>query len=461
MKRYSEYKDSGVEWIGEVPSHWNISKLKYIVNTTKGFAFKSELFESEGIPVVKASDIKNKTIVCINNYINENIANKYTNVKLLEGDIIMSTVGSTPDVKNSAVGQLAYIPNNIEGSLLNQNTVILRVDQSNLMDNRYLFYALCSSVFRSYLDLYAHGTANQASLSLADILNYDISIPSKLEQKEITKYLDEKTSQIENLISKKEELIETLKASRTKLISETVTKGLDKNVPMKDSGVEWIGDIPSHYEIKKLKNLCTHIGRGKSPEYEENTGAYTVNQACLYWNYFKSESIKSVSNKFYNSLNINQKINKGDILINSTGGGNLGKSAFFDKTGTLGRVHFYEGDEKYAYDSHVTMVRLKESFNKKYFYYMFCTKNVHSYIDLFCVNGSTKQIELSKTGLESIVIPVPSKKEQDEISKYLDIKTEQIDILVIKIEEQIELLKKAKQKLITEVVTGKIDVTNL
>lgn len=452
MKRYNEYKDSGVEWIGEIPSHWEAVGFTRYIDSIVDYRGKTPEKVDEGIFLVTTRNIKNGRLdySLSQEYVLEE---EYKNIMSRgipeKGDVLFTM--------EAPLGEVANVDNT--NIALAQRIIKLR-GKKNKLDNYYLKYWILSSIFQQNLYTYATGST-ALGIKSGKLHKLTIVLPSIQEQYKVVDYLDKKTSQIETLISKKEELIKTLKASRTKLISETVTKGIDKNVPMKDSGIEWIGEIPSHYEMKKLKNLCTHIGRGKSPEYEENTDTYTVNQACLYWNYFKSQSIKSVSNKFYNSLNANQKISKGDILINSTGGGNLGKSAFFDKTGTLGRVHFYEGDEKYAYDSHVTMIRLKETYNKKYFYYMFCTKNVHSYIDLFCVNGSTKQIELSKTGLESIIIPVPSKKEQDEISNYLDKKTSQIDTLVLAIEDQIELLKKAKQKLITEVVTGKIDVTNL
>lgn len=227
LNKHVPMKDSGVEWIGEIPSHWNVSKLKYNLDTTKGYAFKADLFGDEGVPVVKASDIKNKTIVESDAYISHNIANKYKSVMLLEGDVIMSTVGSTPDVKNSAVGQLAYIPKNVEGSLLNQNTVILRINHNSILYKRFLFYMLCSNKFRKYLDLYAHGTANQASLSLVDILNYDIAIPNKEEQYKIVDYLDEKTASIDMLILKTNEQIEILKKAKQKLITEVVTGKID------------------------------------------------------------------------------------------------------------------------------------------------------------------------------------------------------------------------------------------
>lgn len=453
MKRYKKYKDSGVQWIGEIPEHWEVKKLKLITEILSCGLAATPQYVDEGVPFISAQNVKNGKL-SLDKYNNITSAlhrqlTKYKKVK--RGDVLQVRVGAT-------IGNTCIVDVDFEFSIY---VSLTHLRCNKFMNNKFVKYILDSDLFKKVALLETFQGGGVGNLNVNVLEKIRLPIPKLNEQTQIATYLDHKTSQLEVLIRKKEELIDTLRASRTKLISETVTKGLDKDVEMKDSGVEWIGEIPKDYEMKKLKNICEYIGRGKSPEYEENTGVYTINQACLYWNYFKKENIKSVSKKFYNNLSKDYILNKNDILINSTGGGNLGKSAFFDKTGTLGRVHFYEGDEGYAYDSHVTMIRLKEIYNKKYFYYMFCTKNVHSYIDLFCVNGSTKQIELSKIGLESILIPIPKIEEQQAIATYLDHKTSLIDNLISKIEKQITLLKKAKEKLITEVVTGKINVTDL
>lgn len=220
-RKKEEMKDSGAEWLGEIPKDWKFTKLKYEVDTTKGFAFKTDLFVEEGIPVIKASDIKNGTVLDGSTFISPIIYSTYEKVSLKEGNIIMSTVGSTPDVVNSAVGQLAMVPKNIERALLNQNTVILKPRKN--IDNNFLFLQLNGNKFRKYLDLYAHGTANQASLSLKDVLDFPIPITTLDEQKLLVKYLKKEIDIADNLISNTRLQIQKLKEAKQALISETVT----------------------------------------------------------------------------------------------------------------------------------------------------------------------------------------------------------------------------------------------
>lgn len=221
-------KDSDVEWLGEIPEHWKVTKLKYHLKTTKGFAFKSDLFVDQGIPVVKASDIKNKTIrLKTTHYISETISKNYENVRLSKGDILISTVGSTPDVINSAVGQIGMVPSELNGALLNQNTVRLEIlDESKLL-NDFLFFLIQNDNYRSYLNLNAHGTANQASLKLVDILGFETSFPSIKEQQEIINHIEFELNKFDLLITKSQQEIELLKEYKTALISEVVTGKVD------------------------------------------------------------------------------------------------------------------------------------------------------------------------------------------------------------------------------------------
>jgi type I restriction enzyme S subunit len=221
-------KNSGIEWLGEIPEHWEVKKLKYHLKTTKGFAFKSDLFTDKGIPVVKASDIKNKTIrLKTAHYIPEIIAKDYESVRLSKGDILISTVGSTPDVVKSAVGQIGMVPYELEGALLNQNTVRLEILDNKALLNNFLFFLIQNDNYRSYLDLNAHGTANQASLKLLDILGFETSFPSIEEQQKIINHIELELSRINTLISKTQQEIELVKEYKTALISEVVTGKVD------------------------------------------------------------------------------------------------------------------------------------------------------------------------------------------------------------------------------------------
>jgi type I restriction enzyme S subunit len=220
-------KDSGIPLLDCIPTHWNLSKLKFHCSTTKGFAFDSEAFAVDGVPVVKATDIKNESIRRASTYIPHDLVSSYKKTLLKEGDIVISTVGSQAHVLDSAVGQLAMVPREFEGALLNQNTVILRPLTESKVENLFLFSALRSNGFRKYLDLYAHGTANQASLNLVDILDYPLAIPPIEEQGEIIQLIQEEQQRIDQLIQNQDRQIELLKEYRTAVISAAVTGKID------------------------------------------------------------------------------------------------------------------------------------------------------------------------------------------------------------------------------------------
>ncbi|WP_337236252.1 restriction endonuclease subunit S [Proteus faecis] len=219
-------KDSGVEWLGEVPEHWVISPLKHDIFTRKGIAFKSSDFSSLGIRVVKASDIKKKTITSSDVFLPENFVKYYPKAILRFGDIVLSTVGSTPDVKNSAVGQLGAVPAELDGSLLNQNTVVFSANV-NVLEQLYLFFLLQTDGYRDHLDLHAHGTANQASLNVSDMLDFKYSRPSLSEQIEIVDFIQNYNLKFDALETYCDTAIKYFQERRTALISAAVTGKID------------------------------------------------------------------------------------------------------------------------------------------------------------------------------------------------------------------------------------------
>lgn len=219
-------KDSGVEWLGKVPEHWGKIAFKQIIKTRKGVAFSSSDFCDSGIRVVKASDIKQLTLNKSDVFLPEAFVNKYPKAYLAQGNIILSTVGSTPDVKNSAVGQIAIVPEELDKTLLNQNTVVFD-PKGEMICRDYLFWLLQTRAYRDHLDLYAHGTANQASLNVADMLSFRCFIPPIDEQKRISEYLQQFLDKVSNLETKMVTIIELIKERKTALISAAVTGKID------------------------------------------------------------------------------------------------------------------------------------------------------------------------------------------------------------------------------------------
>tara|TARA_B100000700_G_scaffold14128_1_gene14061 strand:- start:247 stop:1590 length:1344 start_codon:yes stop_codon:yes gene_type:complete len=218
-----EMKDSGIDSIGYVPKHWENKRLKYLLNYKKGFAFKSSLFLDIGTPVIKASDIKKSTIRNPSFFINPELIQNYKDVQLNKGDLLISTVGSKYVVKESAVGQIALVPEELDGALLNQNTVCLRLNDDLDIDIQFIFYYLQTFSYRAHLDIHSHGTANQASINLDDILNYEIFLPSYKEQREIIQYISNELKNLDEVINLEQKRIKTFLQYRQSLISSVVT----------------------------------------------------------------------------------------------------------------------------------------------------------------------------------------------------------------------------------------------
>ena len=218
-----EMKSCRVEGISKIPKHWECKKLKYIVNYRKGYAFKSSLYSDSGLGLIKASDLKNTSIRNPQFFIPHKFKEDFKDVLLKKDDLIISTVGSKYEVIESAVGQIGILPKRLEGALLNQNTVCLRINSDLKIDINFIFYYLQTKSYRSHLDIHSHGTANQASLNIEDILNYELFLPSYNEQIEIINKISSDIKKIDKIISLEEKRIKTSNEYRQSLISSVVT----------------------------------------------------------------------------------------------------------------------------------------------------------------------------------------------------------------------------------------------
>jgi type I restriction enzyme S subunit len=219
-------RDSGVEWLGEVPAHWEVVNLKRFISTRKGAPFKSSDFSDAGVPVVRASDIKHLGIRRSGVFLPASFVNYYPRAVLRSGELILSTVGSGPQVKNSAVGQIGRVPETLEGALLNQNTVVFAISDDSLQEN-FLFDLVQVNGYRDHLDLHAHGTANQASLNVVDMLNFSVAIPPSDEQLEVSAFVKDRCFKMDALEDLAVAQVELLQERRTAVISAAVTGKID------------------------------------------------------------------------------------------------------------------------------------------------------------------------------------------------------------------------------------------
>ena len=437
MKRYETYKDSGIQWVGEIPSHWDSNKLKFFADISTGTTPSTANEE----------------------YWNEATENWYTPADFYEGDIHLN--GSSRKVSAMAFEKSAC-------KVFKKNVVLVvgigatlgkigfsRVECSaNQQINAIEFYDNVYPLFGAYyLSSLKEVMKSLASAATLAIMNQSVTgsipfvCPTLAEQKNIAAYLDHKVSQIDATIAEKEQMLEDLKNYRSAIISEAVTKGLDKNVEMKDSGIEWLGMIPKHWGLVKLKNKAKVNGRIGFRGYTtadlvpKGQGAYTIGGKHI------TNCVIDLSNpdfiswdKYYESPEI--MVKKGDILMAQRG--SLGKAAL---------VREDIGDATI----NPSLVLLNSiAMNEVFLYYYLVSSSCLTYIDL--LNTATAVPMISQNQIENIFVPIPSGKEQKQIADYLDRKTKEIDETTIMVSTQISDLKSYKSALITEAVTGKIDL---
>ena len=426
-----EMKDSGVEWIGQIPKEWKVIKLKKIMTFLNGYAFEGKY------PVIRIGDIFNNKIDIKNsnkiNLINDE--EKFLEKFLIkQNDILIAMSGAT-------VGKLAFIDDIKEKVYINQRVGILR---SNM--NKYLFYSLANNMFLKYIYLLSIGSA-QPNISSVGIENYIIAISSLEEQEKIANYLDKKVADIDLIIEKTKTTIEDYKKYKQSIVTEAVTKGLNPDVEMKDSGIEWIGQIPKHWKIRKLRFIGTcQNGISKSAEYF-GKGFPFVSYGDVYKNYelpLPTNLVESTEKdrELYS-------VKYGDIFFTRT-------SETIEEIGfTSTCLKFIENAVFAGFIIRFrpfTLNELYPNFSKYYF-----RSNIHRKYFVKEMNLVTRA-SLSQELLKKLPVILPSLEEQKEIAEYLDKKVAEIDNLIAKKESLISEMEEYKKSLIYECVTGKKEI---
>ena len=420
--RYDKYKDSGIAWIGEIPEHWNTYQLKRCSKFINGYAFNSNHFyKDKGIPVIRIGDILNEQISFENIvYVQEN--NELEKFMAHKNDILIAMSGAT-------VGKIG-IYSTEDKVYINQRVGIIRTIQYNFIKRMFT-----TNGFVDYVNLSSAGSA-QPNISSEEIVNFYIPAPSIKEQQLIATYLDQKCGEIDELITLQEEMITKLQNYKQSVITEAVTKGLDKNVPLKDSGIEWIGKIPEHWNTYQLKR-CSKFINGyafNSNHFNKDKGIPVIRIGDILNEQISFENIVYVqeNNELEKFI-----VHKNDILIAMSGA-------------TVGKIGVYNSDDKVYINQRVGIIRTTQY---NYIKRMFSTNGFIDYINLS--SAGSAQPNISSDGILNFHIPVPPLNEQQTIANYLDQKCSEIDELISIKQQKIEKLKDYKKSLIFECVTGK------
>lgn len=432
MKKYDSYKDSGVEWIGEVPIHWGVDILNRIFKINTGFTpstSNNEFYENGEHDWITIRDLDGK-------YVSES-KTKLTDIAVIGKTIIPK--GSLLYSFKLSVGQMAFTTKDIY-----TNEAIFSVFPSEKLNLNYYYYLLDRIlIHNSNENIYGAKILNQELIKASKLL-----VPSEEEQTVIAKYLDHKTTKIEHLIAKKEQFIQLLEEERVAVINQAVTKGLDPTVTMKDSGIEWLGKIPEHWESYRI-DWVANIVRGNTGFRKDellDSGDYV---ALQYGKTYKVDIVDNSFNFFVNSefYKESQIVTKGDTILISTS----------ETSEDLGHTCFYINENDGLLGGEQILLKPNRTvLNEKYLY---------QYVRQFCRElqkyaKGLKVFRFSTHDLKQIFIAIPTIEEQIKIVDFLDIETIRIDSLTSKMEKEIELLKEYKTALISEVVTGKVDVRN-
>jgi type I restriction enzyme S subunit len=445
-KTYITYKDSGAEWLGEVPEHWDVKKLKYLVSSDAnsfvdgpfGSDLKNEEYKDDGVPLIQLNNIiPGKHVLKNTKYISEEKAQDLSRHVILPGQIVIAKMAepvARASCVNSVYSKYVIVADCVK---FNPNDELAHIP--------FLVYSINSSHVRYKAELLSTGTT-RLRINLGSIKNLSLLFPPIPEQRTIAAFLDRKTDHIDTLISKKERFITLFQEKRAALISHTVTKGLDPDVPMKDSGVEWLGEIPAHWIVTLLKRAF-YVQLGKmlqsTQTSEEDTLEPYLRAANIFWN---GVDISDVKKMWFSPYEKDHYLLRNDDLLISEGG-------------DVGRSALWKGDIEYCYiQNAINRVRSREINSTQFLYYWIYVLKFNGYIDMLCNKATIAHFTAEK--VEKIHIILPPSTEQRSIFAFLDCETAKLDDLTAKIQEAIEKLQEYRTALISAAVTGKIDVRN-
>ena len=435
MKRYESYKDSGVKWLGEIPGHWEVKRFRFLFseNKTKNTKLKEKKqlqFRYGEIVPKERQDIDEES---------SKIISKYTIVK--ERDIIINGLNLNYDFISQRVAMVR------ESGIITSAYISLR----SKIELITCFYNYFMKAMDSRMLFHGMGSGIRLTLSYDNLKNLFFPYPDIAEQTAIANYLDSVTSKIDEAISQQQKMIDLLNERKQIIIQNAVTKGLDPNAKMKDSGVEWIGEIPENWRLNRFKNLFkTRSGitftKKQIVEYGESVISYgQIHSKDNYGSRVNPELIRFIPKKLTKNKG-KAKVVEGDFLFADTSEDfeGCGNNVYIDC-----KTPIYAG-------YHTILAKKNNNEVGQYLAYLFASRNWRGQVRSL-VNG-VKVYSITQTILKSVYVVLPPIEEQLSIAEYLNVKVGNINKKIKSIENYISLLQERKQIIINDVVTGKVKV---
>lgn len=438
MKKYNSYKDSGIEWIGEIPSHWEVKKVNYcfeqIGSGTTPTAGQPEYYENGNFNWLQTGDLNDSEIFETSKKITQEALNEYSTLKFYpENSLVIAMYGAT-------IGKTGLLK--IE-STTNQACCVL--SKPKKLNYKFSFYWL--NYVKPHVISLSYG-GGQPNINQEQIRSLKIQCPPLSEQTAIAAYLDRKTAEIDALIADKKRLLALYEEEKTAIINQAVTKGINPDVPMKDSGIEWLGEIPAHWEVKRLKMIVSKIGSGITPSGGASvyltSGIPLLRSQNIHFDGLKLDDVAFISEEIDESMS-NSRIQDGDVLLNITGA-SIGRCFFVP-------VGFGRGNV----NQHVCIIRpIIKKIDTLYLNMLMRSEIGQIQIKLQQTGANREGLNFEQ--LKNFILPIPHVNEQQSIVRHIETECARIDAHIARTTALIELLTEYRTALISEVVTGKINV---
>jgi type I restriction enzyme, S subunit len=417
--RYGKYKNSGVEWLGEIPQHWEVRRLRFVCDIRTGGEDTANAVEDGEFPFF----VRSQTVERINTWSED------CEAVLTAGDGV-------------GVGKVFH---HYRGRFDYHQRVYAFVNFRDV-SGRFFFHYIKENFYKVALEGGAKSTVD--SLRMPLIQNFAISIPSPPEQVTITAFLDRETAKIDALVGEQQRLIELLKEKRQAVISHAVTKGLDPNVPMKDSGVEWLGEVPEHWEVTGIKRVCSNITDGAHVSPETEGGAYF---------FISTKDVTERGIDFNGSLLTSPASYQ---YLERTGCRPFVGDVLFSKDGTIGRTVVVTDELEFVVASSLIIIRpKKDQLDSDFLHYLCQSAFVRCQVDGYVKGAGLPRLSIQN--LLRVVGVVPPIHEQKDIAARLKTLIAKFDALIEEAGGAISILQERRSALISAAVTGKIDVRGL
>ncbi|MDN3398869.1 restriction endonuclease subunit S [Psychrobacter sp. APC 3426] len=437
-QQYAEYKDSGVEWLGEIPKDWGVTHLKFVASIVgrigfRGYTVDDIVNEGQGAIVLSPSNVHDDQFSLEKkSYLSWAKYFESPEIMVEENDILLVKTGST-------FGKSTIVREVGEPMTINPQMVLIK---KSSIDSRFLSYLFNSSLIKAKIEVSNTGSG-MPTMTQENINNFPIPLPATKIDIKIANFLDHETAQIDTLIEKQQTLIQLLKEKRQAVISHAVTKGLNPDAPMKDSGVEWLGEVPQGWKVATVRRYLLEHRQGyyTSDSYvDDGTKLLRITDLRDLGKIDTNDSPKVPKSA---SLN-NYLLKEGDVVFARTGG-----------AGSFGVIP--EVKEDIAYASYLIRFRfLPKFFNTNYLRFMFIADSFQLAVKQNIHGGVNQNIHAED--IKNTFVASPPLDEQEKISTYLDIQTNSYAKLIANAEQAIQLMQERRTALISAAVTGKIDV---